>query len=850
MSQSPSHKEKPELLSPAGTMECFFAAIENGADAVYFGLKHFSARAGAQNFTLEEASRAIAYAHERSVNVYIALNTLCKTRELARITNYLVELEDLQPDALIIQDLGLLHLIETQFSDFQLHASTQMAIHNLSGAIQLKEMGFQRVVLARELSIDEIRKITLSAPLEIEVFIHGALCYSYSGLCLFSSMMGGRSANRGLCAQPCRKFYTTQEGHEGHLFSMKDLQTLLYGKELINAGIHSLKIEGRMKSSTYVAVVTNAYRMAIDGKLDDPEEVIHRVQTVFSRETTHAYPFGNQFKAETKQHKKEQQNISCLINPSYPANIGACAGEVLSANKGYLTIRADAKIGVRDLLQIFEKPNTPPFLLPVQSITVDRKNVFDIHKGQIATIKSDRIFPQGTRLFLLFSQNTHEIFTPKTQKKLPITTIPVYLKIFLHVQGIKITGKIKYFSFTKNYQIHFEEGISRRIDEKNVLNCISRLGNTSFVLSNVQTEISGNVFVPLSILNDVRRDYFKCLEEQWKKEKEFRKEKVRKWILDVSSEGIYREHPAMAKNTPYSNRKFSVKTDTLKYLEYLSSDIIDTIYLGLNLSGKDFAAFTSVFKNHDKNKPEKDTYRSTSVTIPDEIDISKKLVFLKDKIIFSLPAILRDNVSGQNTYKKTEKQVQTLLSLGFRKYQLSNPGAIKMFQGMGVQLYADYPLYCLNPLSALKLKKYGFCKYTLSPEDERDNMKTLLSKDAEIIVFQHTPLFISHACLWANMKEECPGRDRCDAKQMILRNEREDTFIAVNDECDTIVFNEKPFSIIHCIPEFLIEERIHFRIDLCYYTYSSHQIKELLSCLQNKDKISNSIPGNYSRGMQ
>ena len=251
----------------------FFAAIENGADAVYFGLKDFSARASANNFAIDDASKAIAYARKRSVKVYIAINTLIKTRELESVVDYLIALDELQPDAVILQDLGLLYLIQSQFPHFQLHASTQMTIHNLAGVKRLERMGFKRVVLSRELSINEIKNISQNTSMEIEVFVHGALCYSYSGLCFFSSMMGGRSGNRGRCAQPCRMYYKSQPGEGGYLFSMKDLRTMSHIKELLAAGIHSFKIEGRMKSPEYVAVVTHIYRQAIDGKLKDEEQL-------------------------------------------------------------------------------------------------------------------------------------------------------------------------------------------------------------------------------------------------------------------------------------------------------------------------------------------------------------------------------------------------------------------------------------------------------------------------------------------------------------------------------------------------------------------------------------------------
>src|SRR5574341_1185788 len=388
-SNSHSQHKKPELLSPAGDIGCFFAAVENGADAVYFGLKSFSARAGAQNFTLEDASKAIAYARKRPIKVYIAINTLIKTCEMEKVVDYLITLDELQPDALIIQDLGLLCLIQSQFPQFKLHASTQMAIHNLSGVKQLEKMGFNRIVLARELSIGEIKNISRNTNMEIEVFVHGALCYSYSGLCFFSSMIGGRSGNRGQCAQPCRMYYKSQSGEGGYLFSMKDLLTLSHINELMTAGIHSFKIEGRMKSPEYVAVVTHVYRQAIDGKLEDIEDAICLMNTVFSRETTCSYLMKGNGQKNGKTVDNGFVEVLDMINPSYPANIGSYTGEVIKSEKGYVTIRADADIGVRDLLRVFGNISEEPALLYVKNIKVNGRKVFDIKVGDIATIDSE-----------------------------------------------------------------------------------------------------------------------------------------------------------------------------------------------------------------------------------------------------------------------------------------------------------------------------------------------------------------------------------------------------------------------------------------------------------------------------
>ncbi|MDO8743752.1 MAG: U32 family peptidase, partial [Candidatus Brocadiaceae bacterium] len=527
----PQHN-KPELLSPAGDMECFFAAVENGADAVYFGLKDFSARASANNFAIDDASKVIAYARKRSVKVYIAINTLIKTQELESVVDYLIALDELQPDALIIQDLGLLYLIQSQFPDFRIHASTQMTIHNLAGVKRLERMGFKRVVLSRELSIDEIKNISRNTSMEIEVFVHGALCYSYSGLCFFSSMMGGRSGNRGRCAQPCRMYYKSQPDEGGYLISMKDLRTLSQIKALMTAGIHSFKIEGRMKSPEYVAVVTHIYRQAIDGKLKDEEAAIHLMNTVFSRQAASSYLIKENGQRNSKTANVGAVKPSDMINPLYPANIGSYAGEVIKSGKGCVTIRADADIGVRDLLQVFKNSSEEPALLHVKNIKVDGKRVFGIKAGDIAIVDTERQYKQGARVYLLSSQKVKENFAPKVPKKLDASKIPVDVEIKIRPESIGIKGTAKHFSFSRDFSVKLEKRILRTTETENIKECFARLGNTPFELAGIHAEISGELFIPLSVLNEIRRDYFQIFCEEWRKDSERRSKNIKKWIQE------------------------------------------------------------------------------------------------------------------------------------------------------------------------------------------------------------------------------------------------------------------------------------------------------------------------------
>ncbi|MFR8078950.1 MAG: DUF3656 domain-containing U32 family peptidase [Christensenellales bacterium] len=267
----------PELLSPVGGPEQLLAAVRCGADAVYLGAKGFNARRNAHNFGALDLPQAVSYCHEHGVKVHVTVNTLVTDPEWPQLLDTLQHIAQSGVDAVIVQDLGVAQTIREACPTLPLHASTQMAIHNLAGAQALWQQGFARAVLARELCLEEIRAIADNCPIELEVFVHGALCMSVSGLCTLSSMLGGRSGNRGLCAQPCRLDFRCRG--RSHALSLKDLCAVRHVRALAEAGVASFKIEGRMKRPEYVAAATTAYRQALDGQKPN----LQQLQAVFSR---------------------------------------------------------------------------------------------------------------------------------------------------------------------------------------------------------------------------------------------------------------------------------------------------------------------------------------------------------------------------------------------------------------------------------------------------------------------------------------------------------------------------------------------------------------------------------------
>ena len=316
-------KEKnilPELLSPAGSFESLAAAVNMGADAVYLSGKNFGARSYADNFDNGQLENAVRYAHLRGVKVHITVNTLIGDKEFAELEEYLKFLNSLHVDALIIQDLGVLSLAKNLGLCMQFHASTQLTVHNLSGALAAKELGFDRVVLSRELSFKEIKYISENCGIETEMFIHGAMCMSYSGQCLMSSALGGRSGNRGRCAQPCRQLYKSGENKEKYFLSLKDMALIERLDDIKESGVTSLKIEGRMKGPSYVGCVTKIYKKCLEEGRQPSKSEINDLNRIFFRGGLSSGYFDNKkgramfaFNKPDNPYKKETSSLETKI---------------------------------------------------------------------------------------------------------------------------------------------------------------------------------------------------------------------------------------------------------------------------------------------------------------------------------------------------------------------------------------------------------------------------------------------------------------------------------------------------------------------------------------------------------
>jgi len=391
--------KRPEILSPAGNLEKLKFAVDFGADAVYLGGKLFNLRAKAGNFTLEEMEEGIAYAHSRGVKVYVALNAFVRNGDFESLESFVDEVKGLNPDAFIVSDLGVLSTVKERAPEVNVHISTQANVTNYRAVRVYRELGASRIVLARELSIPEIREIKERVPeIEIEVFVHGAMCMAYSGRCLLSNYLSYRESNKGACSQSCRwKYYVVEETRPGeflpieedengtYIFNSKDLCALPLLEDLVDAGVDALKIEGRVKSAYYVAVTTGIYRKAVDLLFEDRDKFREKVpfflkelEKVSHRPYTLGFLKGNN---EVLQHYESSSYIR-----DYKF-LGVFKGGVWEVRN---------RINVGDEVEVFS-PEVSVFTAKVKSISVERKGSYETcqfaNPNQRALISFDREIP-------------------------------------------------------------------------------------------------------------------------------------------------------------------------------------------------------------------------------------------------------------------------------------------------------------------------------------------------------------------------------------------------------------------------------------------------------------------------
>ena len=685
----------PELLAPAGSFDAAVAAFAYGADAVYLGLQRFSARADAANFSDEELAQIVAYAHGnvRPRKVYVTLNTLLETRELPALFPSLALLERVGADGVIVQDLGLAALVRRHFPALALHASTQLACTSLAGARALKALGFVRVVTARELTLAEAADIGRQAGVEIEVFVHGALCYSISGLCLFSSLTTGRSGNRGRCAYCCRQPFCEPGGASAHPFSMRDLALAGERDALRTLPLASLKIEGRMKNPLYVAAVADFYRAALDGRLNAAafRQKADDLRTVFSR------PWTSLYAMHPGTPPRE------VIDRRAVGHRGTPIGTVLRVSRDeagrWLVFETRRPLERHDGLQI-DLPGRPVGF-PVDRLRDARtkRSAISLPAGSLVEVLLPREagdLPRGATVCCSASQAVRRAFPVPTPRATELRVLrPVDLALTLAADGITLSGGgVEQRTPAVLTPAEHPER-SRAASEK----LLARLGEEGFALRSLAFNDPDRLFLPASLLNATRRAWAEKARAAFER--------------PVPSAP---EWPAPAPRPPVVAPRWTLKVSVDASPALLEGDAApDEVVVALHSD--------SVFV---------DTAPWRAAVAP-------------ERLRFALPVALRDGDMGAMAALAGE-----LADNGFRRFECADLGSWQLLQDVqpacdALDVTADWTWYAANAEAARLQEAFGLSGAVTGPEANLPNLLTLPdSPPREILLAQYAPLFIAY----------------------------------------------------------------------------------------------------------
>lgn len=779
---------KPELMAPGGGPEAAFAALQYGADAVYVGLRAFSARADAVNFTPEELDELTAYAHGLNPRrkVYAAVNTLADDAALGGVLETLAVCSETGVDAVIAQDLGVIRLARRAYPDLRLHASTQLAIHNLAGTLAAAELGLSRVTLARELTLEEIEGIASACPIEVEVFVHGALCYAYSGLCLFSSITRGRSGNRGQCAYPCRETFRAGDGGEALPYSMKDLAWADHIPALARAGVRSLKIEGRKKSARYVAAVTAYYRRLIDGSLSDADRKAceHDIRAIFSRPWTDLYAGGPQRDG--------------VIDPAVTGHRGAPVGTVeATAGRGgtaVLRFQNAWPIERHDGLQVDLPGETRPYGFAVGQLRSARtgRAAFALPTGEGVEVElppGAPTLPVGAPIYLASSQAVkHRYKTVRPRPGIYRNRTPVTVRVTLTPDTLRAeastpNGEQAVVRRTGAYAAAREpEGTARAARA-----AFDKLGDTSFELETFGFENPENRFAPVSLLNAVRRELVDALAEA---ARAARRQRLRA-ILESPVEPAPPQHPrAQALKEAL---RWTARIDRLDYAE--------------------------AWAGNGWREPDE-------LTIDIDAAPADALEALVDRLVeargagfvrLALPAISRA-WDIPDLRARIERFVRRP-EIGWSVANLS--GLTLLGPDRPADVTADWPLYACNREALALLTDGGFRGATLAPDDSIENMTRLLARAGDrltVIVRQDTPLFLSASRPCARTGHEDTASPLC------MRDRRNEGYLTISRAGLWITLGERPLTRVKDLPALIRAGARNLRVDFVYRNYEPGDI--------------------------
>ena len=796
-------KDRVEILAPAGSMECLKAAIAAGADAVYTGGALFGARAYAHNLTEEELLEAIDYVHLHGRRLYLTVNTLIKDREMEKqMYDYLLPYYRQGLDAVIVQDIGLFRFIRKHFPDLPIHASTQMTLTGVDGAKFLEKEGAQRIVTSRELSMAEVKKIADETELEIESFVHGALCYCYSGQCLFSSFIGGRSGNRGQCAQPCRLLYRTPEAKRPqYLLSLKDICTLELIPEMIESGIYSFKIEGRMKKPEYAAAVAFQYRKYADLYLkyyeecpaeEDPAAYAMKKYRVREEDRQMLLDLYNRGGFHTGYY--HTQNGREMISLNRPNHAGVPAVKVLAKKGRNVTAKALTDLYPQDIIELpMRKGREKADNYTCKDAVRKGMNV-QIPVFADTPFKRDEIWMRTRNSALI--ERLHEEFVNGKIKERICGTFRLYPQ-----EAATLTVKCRDAEITVTGE-KAQEALSQPMSRERIEKQLRKTGNTEFEFSFLKAEIGEKVFLPMQSLNELRREALETLEkvicEKYRRSGEVKDPEEDKTELSMEEEVI-------------SGWTASVRTaEQLEVI--LEEEAIGRIYV-------DCTMFPRIW--------EKDSY----------VEWITKVHAAGKEIYLVMPYIFRER-----TRKQYEAAYNRIFGAGWDGILIANYESFAFLKEYGYtgRIMTDYNLYEFNQESRKFWKEKGVFEFTAPVELTERELQDLRVKDGEVIVYGYLPMMVSAGCIQKTTRG-CQKKSR----QMTITDRYRNPFVVKNecDYCYNILYNYVPLYLGDRMEE--VYQIGPGRIRLMFTTERQQEVRQILSAYFEGKELPE---GTYTRG--
>lgn len=783
-----SSLKQPELLAPAGSLEACFAALDAGADAVYLGLKEFSARAKAKNFSLGEVKKLTWLLQAQGKKLYVTLNTLIKEGELPQLIEVLAALEDIGVDALIIQDLAVWKLARDYFPGLELHASTQLTIHNSAGVKMLERMGFTRGVLARELTLEEITAIRRETCLELEHFVHGALCFSFSGQCYFSSFLSGKSGNRGRCAQPCRRLHHYRRD-QGYYFSPNDLSAIELLPELTQAGICSFKIEGRMKSAEYVHKVVRAYRQVLEAESHDRSAVLAEAKQLlresFGRQPTKGFLSGSQ--------------PNDLAIPAIKGATGRYLGEINRVQGGDISFKSKEQLHVGDRVRVQPATDRSGTAFTIRQLLIGKRPVGTTRAGQLVTLTStfNQQFKPGDAVFLVSSKSAFTLSDAACRRKLEQVVRPpdqVDLQLTVTAEQLSIRAQVAGREFHRQYAIDSFPARQTPLSREVLLKTFAATAEIPLTLGRLECGKLPKIVIPPKQLKQIRRDFYAQLNQGPTR----------------PSTSLQQRDKALAALLPSAQplrkqRRLRILIRDAREQKLLQEPMVSAVIIPL---------------------------------IGSNFDQAGKLKRRAKHLIWDIPFVLFDP-----DWKQTQRAVMQLTEMGFSAFRLNNLGHFPLFDDLqGLTLYSSFRLFSLNSQAFCALAELGIAEAELYIEDDRDNLARILSRALPIppalTVYAETPLLTSRIAI-KNVRSDAP-----------LLSDRGDAFRVHQRQGLTWLSSETDFSFIGNLAELEQWGCHNFVVDLSHLGATSQQGKQVLEAVQRGIDPPGSSKFNYETELE